>query len=323
MDPVLMGIVFTLEQKLAAGSFVVTGELGPPAGCDAETVRSKAAMLRGCVDAVNITDNQTAIVRMSSIAACVICLAEGVEPVMQMTVRDRNRIALQSDLLGAAALGIRNVLCLTGDHQSFGNQPGARGVNDIDSIQLVYTARRMCVERKILNNDKVLTRAPDLFIGAAANPFAEPEDFRPVRLKKKIEAGAGFIQTQCIYDIQRFREFMKKIVDMGLHKKAHILAGVMPLKSVVMSTYLNDRVPGVRVPQHMIDRLRGVPKERVADEGIEICCEIINELKTIEGIHGIHIMAVEWEHKIREIVERSGLDRRNDAITAGSGASKN
>ena len=300
----------TLKNKLEAGRFVVTGELGPPAGCDAGTVRKKAAALKGVVDAVNITDNQTAIVRMSSMAASVICISEGVEPVMQMTVRDRNRIALQSDLLGASALGIRNVLCLSGDHQSFGNQPGARGVNDIDSIQLVHTAHRICSEKKILNSDKNLTEAPDLFIGAASNPFAEPKEFRPVRLKKKIDAGARFIQTQCVYDIPAFREFMKRTVDMGLHEKAHIIAGVMPLKSAGMASYLNEKVPGVVVPQGLIDRIKGVPKEKAADDGIELCCEIINDIRTIEGVRGIHIMAIEWEHRVREIVERSGLDKR-------------
>lgn len=300
----------TLKQKLASGQFVVTGELGPPRGCDAETVRSKAAMLKDVVDAVNITDNQTAIVRMSSLAASVICISEGIEPVMQMTVRDRNRIALQSDLLGASALGIRNVLCLSGDHQSFGDQPGARGVNDIDSIQLLYTARRMCEEKKILHSDDLLTSSPDLFIGAASNPFAEPRDFRPVRLKKKIEAGAEFIQTQCVYDLPAFRDFMKITVDMGLHEKAYILAGVMPLKSAGMAAYLNEHVPGVVVPQAMIRRLKGLSKESAADEGIELCCEIIHELRTIEGIRGIHIMAVEWEHRVREIVNRAGLLNR-------------
>ena len=299
----------TLRDKLEAGMFAVTAELGPPRGCDAGVVRKKASMLKGVVDAVNITDNQTAIVRMASLAASVICIAEGVEPVMQMTVRDRNRIALQSDLLGAAALGIRNVLCLSGDHQSFGDQPGARGVNDIDSIQLVYTARRMSEDKKILHSDNPLTAAPELFIGAACNPFAEPKEFRPIRLKKKIDAGARFIQTQCVYDVPAFREFMKKTVDMGLHEKAHILAGVMPLKSAGMAAYLNEKVPGVVVPQAMIERFKGLPKERLAGEGIELCCELINELKEIEGVHGIHIMAIEWEHRVREIVERSGLDQ--------------
>lgn len=304
-----MNDIITLKDKLNAGHFVVTGELGPPRGCDPESVCRKADMLRGAVDAVNITDNQTAIVRMSSLAASVICKSRGIEPIMQMTVRDRNRIALQSDLLGASALGIGNVLCLSGDHQSFGDQPGARGVHDIDSIQLVYAARRLCEEKKILHSDNNLTSAPELFIGAACNPFAEPRDFRPVRLKKKVEAGARFIQTQSIYDLTAFREFMKKIVDMGLHEKAHILAGVMPLKSAGMATYLNERVPGVVVPRAMIDRLKGVPKDRVADEGIEQCCEIIDELRSIEGIHGIHIMAIEWEHRVREIVKRAGLEK--------------
>jgi methylenetetrahydrofolate reductase (NADPH) len=297
----------TLRDKLEAGMFAVTGELGPPKGCDGDVVRKKAAMLRGVVDAVNITDNQTAIVRMSSFAASVICLQEGVEPVMQTTVRDRNRIALQSDILGAAALGIKNVLCLSGDHQSFGDQPGARGVNDIDSIQLVHTVNRMCSDKKILHSEEQLVSAPDLFIGAVCNPFAEPRDFRPMRLKKKIDAGARFIQTQCIYDTGAFKEFMKKIVDMGLHQKAYILAGVMPLKSAGMADYLNAKVPGVMVPKSMIGRMRSASKERAADEGIDLCCEIINELKSIEGVSGIHIMAIEWEHRVRDIVERAKL----------------
>lgn len=305
-----MNDVKTLKEKLDSGQFVVTGELGPPRGCDAGAVRKKASVLKGVVDAVNITDNQTAIVRMSSMAASVICLSEGVEPVMQMTVRDRNRIALQSDLLGAAALGIRNVLCLSGDHQSFGDQPGARGVNDIDSMQLIYAARMICEDKKILNSEKPLATAPDYFIGAACNPFAEPRDFRHIHLGKKINAGARFIQTQSIYDLQAFREFMKRVVDMGLHEKAHILAGVMPLKSAGMAAYLNERVPGVVVPQAMIDRFKDLPKERAAEEGIEQCCEIIHELRSIEGVRGIHIMAIEWEHRVREIVEKSGLNER-------------
>jgi methylenetetrahydrofolate reductase (NADPH) len=300
----------TLKDKLSAGMFVVTGELGPPRGADAGSVRKKAAMLKGAVDAVNITDNQTAIVRMSSMAASVICMSEGVEPVLQMTVRDRNRIALQSDMLGAAALGIQNVLCLSGDHQSFGDQPGARGVNDMDSIQLVYTARRMRVEKKILHSENILSQAPDIFVGAACNPFADPVDYRPLRLKKKIDAGAEFIQTQCVYNINVFREFMKRAVDMGLHERAHIIAGVMPLKSAGMAQYLNDKVPGVVVPREMIDRLKGLPKESVADKGIEMCCEIIDEVRSIEGVRGVHIMAIEWEHRVREIVERAGLLRK-------------
>ncbi len=297
----------TLREKLLKGNFAVTGELGPPRGSDAEAVRKKAAMLKGAIDAVNITDNQTAVVRMSSLAASVICRNEGLEPVMQLTVRDRNRIALQSDLLGAAALGIENVLCLSGDHQSFGDQPGARGVNDIDSIQLIYTARRICDEKKILHSEKELTMAPSLLIGAVCNPFAEPKVYRPVRLKKKIDAGARFIQTQCIYDLAAFREFMKRVVDMGLHERAFLLAGVMPLKSAGMASYLNEHVPGVIVPDHMINRIKGVSKDRAADEGIAMCCEIISELKTVEGVRGVHIMAVEWEHRVREIVERAGL----------------
>lgn len=307
-----------LERVLAAGHFAVTGELGPPKGCDAEVIRQKAALLRDCVDAINITDNQTAIVRMSSMAAAVILVREGLDPVMQMTCRDRNRLGMQSDLLGAAALGIRNVLCLTGDHQSFGNHPGAKNVHDLDSIQLLRMVKDMRDENKFQCGEEIVGGGPRFFIGAAANPFGDPFDFRPYRLAKKVAAGADFIQTQLIYDMPRFREFMKRVVDMGLHEKVAILAGVGPLKGSGMAKYMRDQVPGMIVADEYIERMdaavKGIDKAdkkaRAAawrQEGIKICIEQIQQLREIEGVAGIHIMAIEWEEAIRPVVEGAGL----------------
>ncbi|PKL36192.1 MAG: 5,10-methylenetetrahydrofolate reductase [Spirochaetae bacterium HGW-Spirochaetae-1] len=296
-----------LESLLDAGEFVVTGELGPPRGNDAAVIREKGEMLRGVVDAVNITDNQTAIVRMSSIAAASILAGMGIEPVMQMTARDRNRIAIQSDVLGASALGIRNILCISGDHQSFGNQQCCRNVYDVDSIQMLGMVKRMRDEGKVLGSDDELRGRPGMFIGAAANPFAEPFEMRPLRLKKKVDAGADFIQTQCIFDMKRFRDYMKVVVDMGLHERCHILAGIMPLKSAGMARYMAEQVPGVTVPEHLIRRMAGVTKEKAAEEGIAICCEIVDELRAIDGIKGIHLMAIEWEHRVSQILEKAKL----------------
>lgn len=307
-----------LERVLAAGHFAVTAELGPPKSHDAEVVRKKAALLRGCADAVNITDNQTAIVRMSSIAAGVIASQEGLEPIIQMTCRDRNRLAMQADLLGAAALGIRNVLCLSGDHQSFGNHPFAKNVHDIDSLQLVQMVKILRDEGKFQCGDEIKGGGPRFFIGAAANPFGDPFEFRPFRLAKKTAAGTDFIQTQLIYDMDRFREFMKRVVDMGLHEKVYILAGVGPLKSSGAARYMRDQVPGMIVSDTYIERMeavvRDIPKEdkkaRAAawrDAGIKICVEQIQQLREIKGVAGIHIMAIEWEEAVRQIVEGAGL----------------
>ncbi len=298
-----------LQEKLQGGQFVITGELGPPRGTDVDRVREKAEYLRGAVDAVNLTDNQTAIVRMSSIATGKILLDSGIEPIIQMTARDRNRIAIQSDILGASALGIRNLLCISGDHQSFGNQGCCRGVYDIDSMQMIGAARKMRDEGKLLHSDDELLGRVPLFIGAAANPFADPLPFRPLRLRKKIDAGADFIQTQCIYDIDLFREYMKRVVDLGLHERAFILAGLMPLKSAPMARYMSEKVPGVRVPGALVDRMARVEKRHAADEGIEILKELAEQVKEVEGVAGIHLMAVEWEHRVPEIITRAGLRR--------------
>ncbi|MFH1006897.1 MAG: methylenetetrahydrofolate reductase [Candidatus Latescibacterota bacterium] len=302
-----------LERVLASGAFAVTGELGPPKSASTETIVRKCEPLKGMVDAVNITDNQTAIVRMSSIAAGVLALGQGVEPVMQMTCRDRNRIAIQSDILGAYALGLRNILCLTGDHQCFGNHPEAKHVFDLDSLQLLWMVKRMRDDKQfacgeiIQNTKKAPIVEPKLFIGAAANPFGDPFAHRVVRLAKKIQAGADFIQTQCIYDMKRFREWMRQVVDRGLHEKAYILAGLTPLKSAAMARYMRDQVAGLSVPDAIVERMAGVSKEDSTAEGIQICVEQIQEMREIEGISGVHIMAIEWEKYVPEIVERAGL----------------
>jgi methylenetetrahydrofolate reductase (NADPH) len=295
-----------LKQILAEGQFAVTAECGPPKGADPEAIIGKADLLKGSVDAVNVTDNQTAIVRMSSLAACTLLKSAGLDPVLQVVVRDRNRIALQSDILGASALGVRNVLCLSGDHQRFGNQPQAVGVFDLDSIQFVQTVRSMRDKGVILGGE-TLTKAPDLFIGAAANPFADPFAFRVVRLAKKIAAGAEFIQTQCVYNLERFDKWIQMAKERGLTEKVYVLGGVTPLKSARMAKYMKSKVAGMDVPDGVIRRMEGVPSKNQAAEGIKICVETIEVLKETKGVHGIHIMAIEWEEKVREIVERSGL----------------
>lgn len=298
-----------LQEILAKGEFAVTAECGPPRGTNPEVIRKKGEMLSGYVDAVNVTDNQTAIVRMSSIAACAHLLQMGLEPVMQMVVRDRNRIALQSDIMGAYSLGIKNILCLSGDHQSFGSQPDALNVFDIDSMNLIRTVQTMRDEGKDMSGFD-LNDPPAMFIGAAANPFADPFEYRVIRLAKKIDAGADFIQTQCIYNMDRFKEWMKMAREEGLTQKVHILGGVTPLKSAGMAKFMNNKVAGMDVPESLINRMAGVPKEKAVEEGIKICLETIAELRDIEGVHGVHIMAIEWEDIVGEIVESAGLTPR-------------
>jgi len=293
-----------LEKVLTAGHFAFTGELGPPRGADVEEVVKKAAHLKGMVDAVNITDNQTAVVRMASWAASLILVQEGLEPNFQMVCRDRNRLAMQADILGAYAHGIRNMLCLSGDHQMFGDHPQAKGVFDIDSMQLISMVKQMRDEGKFLGGAE-LEGAPKIFIGAAANPFADPFEWRVHRLAKKIGAGVDFIQTQCIYNMEKFREWIEQANDMGLTEKVYILAGVTPMKSVGMAKYMKSKVPGMDVPDEIIARLQGAGKGKVAEEGIKIACEQIEEFKELKGVHGVHLMAIEWEHKVPEIAERA------------------
>jgi methylenetetrahydrofolate reductase (NADPH) len=295
-----------LKKVLDIGEFAVTAECGPPKGADPDAILRKADLLSGKVDAINVTDNQTAIVRMSSLAACSLLLSRGLEPVLQVVVRDRNRIALQSDILGASAIGIKNILCLSGDHQCFGNQPQAMGVFDLDSIQLVQTIKNMRDQGTVLGGDS-LTKSPQLFIGAAANPFADPLELRVFRLAKKIRAGADFIQTQCVYNLQRFQEWMSMIWDKGLTEQVSILAGVTPLKSAGMARYMKDKVAGMDIPDEVIARIEKAPKTKQRKEGIQICVETIQRLKEMQGIKGFHVMAIEWEEAVGEIVERAGL----------------
>ena len=295
-----------LAQVLSDGGFAVTAECGPPRGSDPAIVRQKGEKLKGFVHAVNVTDNQTAIVRMSSIAACVHLERMGLEPVMQMVTRDRNRIALQSDILGAYSLGLRNILCLSGDHQSFGSQPDALNVFDIDSMNLVHTVRTMRATGQDMSGYELQT-PPHMFIGAAANPFADPFEYRVIRLAKKIDAGADFIQTQCVYNLDRFKEWMRLAREEGLTDKVHIMAGITPLKSAGMAKYMDKRVAGMDVPEAIIKRMAGVPKDKMAQEGIQLCLETIAELREIQGVHGVHIMAIEWEDAVAQIVTDAGL----------------
>jgi methylenetetrahydrofolate reductase (NADPH) len=293
-----------LEKVLDSGRFAVTAEAGPPKGTGARVIQRKGELLRSCCDAVNVTDNQTAIVRMSSLAGCVLLKEMGVDPVMQMVTRDRNRIALQSDILGAVALGISNILCLTGDHQKFGNHPTAKGVFDLDSIQLIQTVKNLRDEKKFLSGEDISGEAP-LFIGAVENPYADPFEFRVIRLAKKVKAGADFIQTQAVYDVAKFAKWMEMIVERDLDQQVHILAGVIPIRSAGMARYMRDYVSGVTVPDEIVTRMEEATDAK--EEGLKIALEIIDQLKEIPGVHGIHIMAVGWEDIVPEIIEKAGL----------------
>jgi len=298
-----------LEKILTAGHLAVTSECGPPRGSDGDVITKKAEMIKDYVDAINITDNQTSVTRLCSLAAVIRIKLMGLEPILQMVTRDRNRIALQSDILGAASFDIHNILCLSGDHQSFGDSPQGQNVFDIDSMQLIQTVRHMRDEGKFLGGDDI-GRPPQMFVGAAANPFADPFEIRVRRLAKKIAAGVEFIQTQCIYNLDKFELWMKQARDLGLHEKVYILAGVTPFKSAGMAKYMKKRVPGMDVPDEVVERMSGVPKEKQPEEGINICVESIQRLKEVEGVRGFHVMAIEWEEMVPEIVKRSGLHPR-------------
>ncbi|MGD8960431.1 MAG: methylenetetrahydrofolate reductase [Desulfobacteraceae bacterium] len=293
-----------LKKILDAGHFAFTGELGPPRGANVAAITEKAKFLVGNVDSVNITDNQTAMVRMSSWAASLIAMQAGLEPNYQMVCRDRNRLAMQADILGAWAHGIRNMLCLSGDHQQFGDHPQSKGVFDVDSMQLIGMVRKMRDEGKFLSGSDI-DDTPKMFIGAAANPFAEPFEWRVHRLAKKIQAGADFIQTQCIFNMDKMRRWVQQANDMGLTEKVYILAGVTPMKSLGMARYMKLKVPGMDVPDEIINRLKGVDKKKQSDEGIRIACEQIQEFKEMKGVAGVHLMAIEWEHRVPEIAEQA------------------
>jgi methylenetetrahydrofolate reductase (NADPH) len=295
-----------LEKVLKAGGLAVTSECGPPRGAVPEKIKQKAEQLKGYVDAINVTDNQTAMVRMSSFGAGVFIRQMGLHPILQMVTRDRNRLAMQADIIGAYAHGINTMLCLSGDHPHFGDHPMASSVHDIDSIQFLQMVKKMREEGKF-QGGAVIENPPKMFIGAAANPFADPFELRVARLAKKVAAGADFIQTQCIYNLEKFEKWMEGVRNRGLDKKCYILAGVTPMKSVGMARYMKNKVPGMDVPQELVDRMAGVAKEKQPEEGLRICVETIERLKQIKGVAGFHIMAIEWEEKVPEIVKRAGL----------------
>ena len=300
-----------LEKLLKRGEFVVTGELGPPKSVDPKVIDTKIESLKGAVDAANITDNQTAIVRISSIGTASYVVRKGLEPIIQMTCRDRNRLAMQADFLGAYLNDIRNLLCLTGDHQCFGNHPQTKHVYDVDSIQLIQIVKDMRDKgvfqngEEIKNTKKAEILPPKFFIGGAENPFAEPLEWRVFRLEKKVRAGVDFIQTQCIYDMEIFSNWMKAVVARGLHEKVKILAGITPLRSVGMAKYMKESVAGVIVPDAIIERLSKA--ENAEREGFKICVEQIQQFREMEGVAGVHIMAIEAEKTVRGIVEAAGL----------------
>lgn len=295
-----------LEKVLKGGNFAVTSECGPPRGCDAELIRKKGAYLKDVVDGVNVTDNQTSVVRMSSLASCIILKEMGFDPILQMVCRDRNRIAIQSDILGAAGLGLNNILCLSGDHQSFGDHPTAKNVYDIDSMQLIQCVAAMRDEGRLIGGQE-LKGKPDMFIGCAENPFADPFEIRAMRLAKKAMAGAQFVQTQCVFNVPKFEQWMEMVRDLGVHEKIYILAGITPFKSIGAARYMKNNVPGMDVPDDLIERLKGVPKEKVQEEGLKIAAETIEAVRRIKGVAGVHIMAIEWEEKVAEIVKAAGL----------------
>jgi 5,10-methylenetetrahydrofolate reductase len=326
-----------LEKAIKAGYFVATGELGPPQSADRHEIAHKGQFLKGIVESVNITDNQTAVVRMSSISVAVMLMEMGIEPNIQMTCRDRNRIAIQSDLLGAYALGVRNLLCLTGDHQTFGNHPHSKNVHDLDSISLLQVCRNMRDAKVFECGDAIKGQEPRFLLGAAANPFADPFEFRPYRLGKKVNAGADFIQTQIIFNVPKFQEYMRRVVDLGLHERTAILAGVAPIRSLGAARYMATKVPGMEVDPEYIERMknathdlpsikeikamdnpdeakeaRRLRKEASEAEGIKICVEVINACKAMEGVAGVHIMAIEWEEAVDEIVKQAQIGPKYD-----------
>lgn len=294
-----------LRQAFAARRFAVTAEIGPPRGADAGPIRRKVALLRGWVDAVNITDNQNATVRLSSWAGSIAALAAGVEPIMQITCRDRNRIALQSDLLSASAMGIPNVLLMTGDHPRFGDHAEAKPVFDLDSVQLLRAAKGMRDERKLMSGRK-LDPAPSWLLGAVENPTV-PAEASITRLAAKIEAGAEFVQTQFVFDAGEFAAWLARVGDLGLLERCHVLAGVGPISSLRALSHLQGGVPGVRIPAAVDRRLRGVPEDQVAAEGARLAAETIERLMTVPGLSGVHVMAIGHEGAIPGILRQAGL----------------
>lgn len=303
----LTGANANLAKVLAAGHFAVCVEVSPPVGPNPEAVQKQINLLKGYGDAYNVTDNQSATVHMSSLAVSIMLKQAGLEPIVQFTCRDRNRLGLQADLLGAAAFGINHILCLTGDHPIWGDHPQCKSVYDMDSVNLIRMARMMRDWRVFENGKNIPKLAPDFFIGAVENPFAPPFEYRPMRVAKKIVAGAQFIQTQLIFNVDRFREFMKRVVDLGLHEQVAILAGVGPIKSLKVAEFMANEVAGVEIPQSIIDRLSPLSKEDQAKAGLDLCCEVANQVREIEGVRGLHVMAVNWPDAVPQVVKNLGL----------------
>ncbi|QER42798.1 acetyl-CoA decarbonylase/synthase complex subunit delta [Thermodesulfobacterium sp. TA1] len=293
-----------LERVLKSGYMAITCEFAPPKNASLEPLKKKARVLKGYVDAANVTDCQVAMVRLSSLAGCLALMSEGIEPILQMTCRDRNRIAMQSDLLGAWALGIKNLFCTTGDHPKFGNHPEAKPVFDLDSVQLIAMVNKL-KEGKFLNGEEIKGERPAYFLGATENPFADPTEYRVRRLAKKIRAGAEFIQTQLVYDVTKFKQFMYIAHNEGLTEKAYILAGIVPPKSFRMIEYIKSNLPGSCVPEDLVKRMREAKDP--LEEGIQIAVELIEKIKEIPGVRGFHLMAIGWEEYLPEILKKTGF----------------
>ncbi len=298
-----------LERVLRRGEFAVTAELNPPDSADPEDVYDRARIFDGWVDGINAVDASGANCHMSSVGICALLTRMGYAPIMQISCRDRNRIAIQGDVLGAAAMGVANILCLTGDGVQAGDQPGAKPVFDLDSMSLLETIRVMRDNGKFLSGRK-LTTPPEVFLGAAINPFAPPYDFRPYRLGKKIAAGAQFVQSQYCFDVPMFRTYMERIRDLGHTENCFVMCGVGPLASAKTGRWIRTNVPGIHIPDAVIKRLEGAQDQK--KEGKQLCIDIINEVKEIPGVSGIHVMAYRQEEYVAEIVDESGVlkDRR-------------
>ena len=297
-----------LARIMDIGQFVVTAEISPPQDTNFETIRRNANLIKGYVDAFNIPDGQAAVVAMASWAACLVGMEEGLDAIVHMTCRDRNRIALQMDILAVSAFGVNNILCLSGDPISFGNHPRAKPVFDLDSIQLIRMVKTLRDERKFDNGELIVGTEPRLFIGAAINPFAQPLESEVNRLKDKVTAGADFVQTQPIYNIEGFKKWMELVREKGLHKEVKILAGITPVTSVAAARYMKTKVPNMDIPDRIIERLRKARnKEEAAEEGIKIAVEAINQLKQIEGVAGVHIMTLQREEIIPNICNAASL----------------
>jgi methylenetetrahydrofolate reductase (NADPH) len=292
------------ERVLRAGLFAVTTELDPPDSADPEDVYRRARVFDGYVDAINATDGSGANCHMSSMAVCALLTRKGYAPVMQISCRDKNRIAIQGDILGGAAMGVCNLLCLTGDGVQAGDHPQALPVFDLDSLTLLETARTLRDEHHFLSGRKI-TCAPRVLLGAAENPFARPYEWRAERLAKKVAAGAQFIQTQYCYDVALLSAFMRQVEDLGLLDKIFILVGVGPLRSAKAAEWMRTHVPGVHIPDEVVKRLAGAADP--AAEGRQLCIDLLQEIRTIRGVHGVHVMAYRQEHTVAEIIERSGV----------------